>query len=107
MKIWTDNLGIDIEARENENVRAVCSGVVKWVTWLPVMGHTVLVDHGDGYYTVYGRLNSVFVSFGDEVSDGMVIGQVGDRESLNQSLLHFELWKGKDKFDPENWLSKG
>ncbi len=107
MKIWTDNLGVDIKARENENVKAVHRGVVKWVTWLPVMGHTVLVDHGDGYYTVYGRLNNVFVSFGDEISNGMVIGQVGDRESLNQTLLHFELWKGKEKFNPVNWLMKG
>lgn len=107
LKIWTDNIGIDIEAKENENVKAVCRGVVRSVAWMGIMGNTVLVDHGDGYITVYSKLHNVLVNSGDEVTEGMVIGQVGDRGSINQTLLHFGLWKRGEKINPENWLKKG
>ncbi len=103
LKTWTENLGIDILAKNREVVRAVSRGTVRWVTWQRGMGNLVLLDHG-GYYTVYGHLSEVLVASGEEVVGGEAIGRVGDSQSLNGSTLHFEIWKGTTHYNPATWL---
>jgi len=104
LKTWTENLGIDIQADEGDAVRAVGRGKVKWVTWQRGMGNLVLLDHGGGYYTVYGHLEVVLVDSGDIVEGGEVIGRVGDRQSLHGPILHFQVWNGTAHYNPETWL---
>ena len=104
LKTWTENLGIDIRAAEGDAVRAVSQGTVKWVTWQRGMGNLALLDHGGGYYTVYGHLEVVFVDSGEAVEGGGVIGRVGDRQSLNGPILHFQVWNGTTHYNPETWL---
>jgi biotin transporter BioY/septal ring factor EnvC (AmiA/AmiB activator) len=99
----TENLGIDIQAGENEKVQSVLGGQVKYVTWLRGMGNLLLLDHG-GIYTVYGHLYEVFVNAGESVEQGQILGRVGDRSGLYGSILHFEVWKGTVHSDPLVWL---
>lgn len=104
LKTITENRGIDIEGGERDVVRAVSWGKVKWVTWQRGMGNLVLLDHGGGYYTVYGHLDVVWVDSGEKVDKGEVIGQIGDRQGLNGSTLYFGIWKGTTHYNPEFWL---
>ena len=106
LKTWTENLGIDIKTQEREKVQAVCNGAVKWVTWQRGMGNLVLLDHGSGYYTVYGYLEEVWVLTGDNIEERQIIGRVGDLQSLNGSNLHFQVWNGTEHYDPKIWMKK-
>jgi septal ring factor EnvC (AmiA/AmiB activator) len=102
--IWVRNYGIEIEAAEGEDVCAVVAGKVKWVQWQRGMGNLVLLDHGGRYHTVYGHLDVVFVDIGEDVEEGRVIGRIGDKDSISGSTLDFEVWKGSESYDPEDWL---
>ncbi len=104
LKTWTENLGIDIKTSDGTSVQAVSRGIVRYVTWLRGMGNLVLLDHGGGYYSVYGHLAVVFVETDDELKEGDIIGQVGTEQSLYQTNLHFEIWKEQNHFDPVTWL---
>ncbi len=103
LKTWTENLGVEIETAENNTVCAAAGGQVRRVDWLRGMGNLVFLDHG-GVYTVYGHLEEVYVNLGESVAAGKPIGKVGDRSSFYGSTLHFEVWKGKTHYNPEQWL---
>lgn len=103
LKTWTENLGVEIETAENNTVCAVAGGQVRRVDWLRGMGNLVFLDHG-GIYTIYGHLEEVYVNLGEDVSAGKPLGKVGDRNSFYGSTFHFEVWKGKTPYDPEEWL---
>jgi len=96
--------GIEIRAESSASVRAVSDGIVIWIHWQGWMGYFVVLDHGDGYYSVYGHLELVLVNQGERVGKGNVLGRLGDQESLIGSLLDFQVWKGSEDEDPELWL---
>ncbi len=101
-----ENRGIDIKTEPNANVGVVADGRVISILWVPSFGNVVLVDHG-GYYTVYSQLVVVDVASGDYLTQGDIIGQVGDTQSLYGATLHFEVWKGGEKYlNPITWLGK-
>ena len=104
LKTWTENLGIDIRTAERDTVRAVHKGKVAWVDWQRGMGNLVVVDHGDGFYTVYGYLDAVWVEAGQALEAGDSVGRVGDKNSLNGSTLNFQVWNTVNHVDPETWL---
>jgi septal ring factor EnvC (AmiA/AmiB activator) len=104
LKTETFNQGIEIETTPNAPVNPTCLGIVKWVWWQRGMGNLVVVDHGKGYYTVYGYLDMVLVDTGTEVDTQTVLGEVGDTNSLYGSTLHFEIWNNTDHQNPESWL---
>lgn len=101
---WYDNLGIDIKGTGGELVKAVAEGRVIYVTWMRGMGNLVLVDHGEGYYTVYGYLDMVMVEKDMKIDAGTAVGRIGYKDSLYGSTLHFEIWNGESHFDPKIWL---
>lgn len=107
LRVWEENLGIDIEAAESAMVKCVASGSVIVVQWIRGKGNVVIVDHGGGYYTVYGHLDVAVVNSGEAIQSGDPVGLVGDRKGLNGSTVHFEIWKGEDHFNPEAWLLRG
>jgi septal ring factor EnvC (AmiA/AmiB activator) len=103
-KTVTISNGIDIAAAPGTLVRAVGNGVVDLVDWLPGYGETVILNHGQGFYSIYGHLSSVAVSPGDRVDPEDILGTVGDTGSLKGPCLHFELRQGGGAQDPEAWL---
>lgn len=99
------NDGIDIQAAIGTPVKAVGKGRVDFANDdYEGMGGMIVLNHGDGYYTLYGHLNDVLVRSGQEVAAGAVIGRVGDAGSLKGAILHFEVRKGSVPLDPESWL---
>ena len=67
-------------------------------------GMIVILNHGDGYYTLYAHLSEIDVSVGQEVLSGAMIGKSGDTGSLKGPELHFEVRKGGTSLDPQEWL---
>lgn len=101
----TDNPGIDIRAREGDEVLAVQGGVCTRITYLRGFGTTVLVQHEEGYYTVYAHLGDVWVSEGETVEAGRVIGTVGSSGGASTPRLHFQVWHQRSKENPMTWLA--
>lgn len=102
----TNNPGIDIAAPKGRSVKAVLDGIVVAITWIPGYGNTMIVDHGDSYYTVYAHIDNIQVNMDGYVLRDQVIAKVSDTGSLDGARLHFEVWRGKDKVDPLKWLKR-
>ena len=95
------NNGIDITAARNATVRCVFDGTVKQVLVMPGYSQCVLVQHGI-FYTFYCRLGKVSVKAGQKISAGDNLGTLDVTDG--SSVLHFQIWKGTDKQNPESWL---
>jgi septal ring factor EnvC (AmiA/AmiB activator) len=95
-------IGTDRGAR----VRAPFAGRVAYADWLPGMGLMIVLDHGGGYLSLYGHNEEVFRKVGDPVVAGDVIGAVGDTGGHNQPALYFEVRRGREPVNPENWLQR-
>lgn len=99
------NDGIDIAAAVGAPVRAVAKGRVDFANDdYEGIGGMIVLNHGDGYFTLYSHLDAVLVSSGQEVEPGATIGRVGDAGSLKGPMLHFEVRKGSAAQNPETWL---
>ena len=97
------NNGINISTRPASKVKVVFDGVVKQIIAIPGYNQCVLVQHGQ-YFTFYCKLAEVDVKVGDSVSTGTVLGKLEQQGST--ATLHFELWNGTTKQNPELWLKK-
>ena len=99
--------GIGIAAGVGTSVKAVESGTVRLVGQFGTYGLTVVVEHGNGYYSVYSHLESAKVRLGASVSKGGVIGTVGGQNSDYGPHLHFEI-RGENQIalDPATWLRR-
>jgi septal ring factor EnvC (AmiA/AmiB activator) len=98
--------GIEIAAREGDEVRAVEEGQVAFADWYKGYGRLVIIDHGSGMYTLYGHLSRLDVRGGDAVGQGQVIGLAGETGSLQGTKLYFELRRNGEAEDPLSWLAK-
>lgn len=103
LRTITQNTGIDISVPTGTDVDAVADAEVSTISWLPSFGNLVILDHSNGYRTVYAHLSEIAVAEGQQVAEGNVIGKSG--ESFSGSVLHFEIWKDREKQDPEHWLN--
>jgi septal ring factor EnvC (AmiA/AmiB activator) len=95
-------IGTDRGAR----VRAPFAGRVVYADWLPGMGLMLVLDHGSGYLSLYGHNEELFRKVGESVAAGDVIGAVGDTGGHNQPALYFEVRRGRNPVNPENWLQR-
>ena len=99
-----DNPGIDAESDAGAAARAVFDGKVAGVYILPGYNTVVIVNHG-GYYTVYGNISSPTVKTGEVVSAGTNLGSLAlNEDGSGKSTIHFEVWKNRDKLNPQEWL---
>ena len=98
--------GIEIEVREGQTVRAVEGGQVAYSEWYRGFGKLVILDHGNGFYTLYGNLSRLDLKKGDRVSRGQEIGLAGETGSLKGAKLYFEIRKKGEAEDPLLWLAK-
>lgn len=104
----TTHRGIDIAwaGVENQDIVASDSGTVIWAGYdNSGYGNYVIIDHGNGYKTLYGHANSLYVSTGDKVCKGDVIAAVGSTGYSTGPHLHFEIIKNGTKVDPEPYVS--
>jgi murein hydrolase activator len=104
LKTVTQNTGVDIQTRAGSNVFAVADGEVAALSFIPGFGNIVIINNYSGFHTVYAHLSDINVSKSDKVTEGQVIAHSG--ESVDGSVLHFEIWKERDKLNPESWLTK-
>jgi murein hydrolase activator len=92
-----DNPGIDFRS-DGASVRSVAAGKVLEITWLPGFGQTILLEHADGYFTVYAGLETVTVTPAQYISRLHQLGDSGQK-------LHFEIWRERQRLDPEKYLT--
>ena len=98
-----DNPGITFSTTKGADVFCVFNGEVTKVFFMPGYNQCVMVQHGE-YFTLYCKLSKVSVKSGQKVKTGDKLGTL--EVDGNASSLHFQLWKGFDKQDPEKWLRK-
>jgi len=88
----TNHRGIDIAGNTGEPIRAVDAGVIVYSGWNDWgYGNMVMIDHGNGWQSLYGHMNSINVVCGQSVDQGTVIGTIGSTGHSSGSHLHFEL----------------
>ena len=98
--------GVVLAAPRGREVRAVYHGRVAFADWLVGMGLLVIVDHGEGYMTLYGYNETILKDTGDWVAPGDVIATVGDSGGQPQAGLYFELRRGTKPENPRHWVTK-
>ena len=104
LKTATFNKGIGIRAPLGRQIQAVYDGTVVYADWFLGYGQLIILDHGQGFYSLYAHGSEVLVRVGDTVRAGQVIGRVGETGSLEGPQLYFELRHRGDPQDPLVWL---
>ena len=102
---WKYHSGLDIGAAYGASIVAADGGTVTIAGVNGGYGNCVMIDHGNGYYTLYGHMSSIAVSVGQSVSKGSTIGYVGSTGVSTGPHLHFEIRQGTTILDPENWFT--
>ena len=104
---WTVHLGIDIKAEKATPVLSSEAGVVESIKNDPRYGITITIEHANGFKTIYSNLQTAeFVSEGEKVEKGKVIGSVGNSaafEVLDEPHLHFEMTKDGENVNPSQY----
>jgi len=101
----TNHHGIDIAGTTGNSIWSVDDGVVVYSGWSNSgYGNLIVIDHGNGWQSLYAHLNSVFVSCGESVYQGATIAAMGSTGNSSGTHLHFELLYGSSKVNPWNFL---
>ncbi|MGB5490218.1 MAG: peptidoglycan DD-metalloendopeptidase family protein [Woeseiaceae bacterium] len=98
--------GVVMETPRGTEVRAIYHGRIAFADWLAGMGLLVIVDHGEGYMTLYGYNETILKKAGDWVAPGDVIATVGDSGGQSEAGLYFELRKGTQPVNPRRWITR-
>jgi len=98
--------GVVLTAPRGQEVRVVYHGRIAFADWLAGMGLLVIVDHGDGYMSLYGYNETILKNAGDWVAPGDVIATVGDSGGQPQSALYFEIRRNKQTVNPRQWVTR-
>ena len=102
---FTVQKGVEIEASLGAGIRAVYDGRVLYSDWFKGYGKILIIDHGEGYYTLSGHASSLLKAVGEEVRAGDVVALVGDTGSLKGPCLYFEIRQRGKPLDPLEWLA--
>ncbi len=97
--------GLLILAAEGTEVKSVAAGQVVYADWLRGFGNLLVVDHGDGFLSVYGNNQSLLRESGENVKAGEAVATVGSSGGNPESGLYFELRYQGQAFDPIRWVS--
>ncbi len=95
--------GITINARLGNNVRAVSHGRIAFSDWLRGMGNLIIIDHGDGYLSLYGHNQSLYKTAGEWVEAGDIIASIGDSGGQKKPALYFEIRRKGKPQNPAKW----
>jgi len=96
--------GVDFAVERGEPVYAVAAGEVRYAGWFAGYGRMVILDHGDGYFSVSGHLDEIGVELGQWLAAGDALGSAGETGSLTGARLYFEIRRGAEALDPAEWL---
>jgi len=98
--------GVVVATARSADVHVVAAGRVIYADWLPGLGLLVIVDHGDGYMSLYGHNEALRKAVGDAVGAGDVIAAAGDTGGRSRPELYFEIRRGGQPVDPTPWFSR-
>ncbi|RDV26675.1 peptidase M23 [Alteromonas aestuariivivens] len=98
--------GIIIEGAEGSSVKSISHGRILYADWLKGFGLVTIIDHGDGYMTVYGHNQALLKQAGDLVAEGDTIALVGQSGGQSYPNLYFEIRHKGKALDPTTWLAK-
>lgn len=98
--------GIFIKAESGQSVRAVADGQVVFADWLRGFGNLLILDHGNGYMSLYGNNESLLKSVGENTRAGENIASVGSTGGALESGVYFELRHEGKPFDPMKWIGR-
>jgi murein hydrolase activator len=99
--------GVLVATERGAPVKAVYQGRVIYADWLPGLGLLTIVDHGDGYMSLYGHNERLYKAVGERVSAGDAIASAGDSGGSSRPELYFEIRKGGKPVDPRPWFKAG
>ena len=103
-KRWS---GVIIGTQRGDDVRAIARGRVAFSDWLRGYGLLLILDHGDGYMSLYGHNESVYKDTGEWVESGQVIASVGDSGGQHHTGLYFEIRRDGKPINPVKWCLNG
>ncbi len=97
--------GVVIDAPEGTPVRAISTGKVIFASWLRGFGLLVIVNHGDGYMSLYGRNQALYAKMGDTVQAGDILASIGNTGGYDKTGLYFEIRRNGSPIDPRPWCA--
>jgi septal ring factor EnvC (AmiA/AmiB activator) len=101
--VTTSSSCIDIRSQAGAEAKAVFNGEVTYVAAIPGYNTCIIIRHGN-YYTFYGNIQNIYIKQGDKVKTGQSLGKVFTDPDTGFSQIHFQLWQGTNKLNPEPWL---
>jgi septal ring factor EnvC (AmiA/AmiB activator) len=101
---WTQSNGISIALPAGTPVRAIYAGKAVYAQWLAEYGNLVILDHGDGVFTLYAWLQAVSVRTGSYVPAGTAVGLAGTGPGRDEPGVYFEVRDRQRASDPVAWL---
>jgi murein DD-endopeptidase MepM/ murein hydrolase activator NlpD len=99
----SEHLGIDLASTENAAVEAANSGIVAYADYLGIYGNAVIIDHGQGLFSLYGHLSAIQVQKDQTVKKGDVIGRTGMTGFAGGDHLHYSILVGPKFVNPTEW----
>lgn len=106
LQLENNHMGIDIAAKNREEVRAPTNGKVVFCGKSEDLGKTIIVTHAGGFMTLYGHNDTILVNSGDNVEKNQVLSQVGETGKSQGPHLHFEIWKNNIIIDPRDIIKE-
>jgi septal ring factor EnvC (AmiA/AmiB activator) len=103
---YINKKGIEIKTTGGSPIRTVSSGTVVYADWLKGYGLVVIIDHQNGFFSLYAHSSKLLVKEGQPVEMGQTIGETGETGLTQGNTLYFELRKGTKPVDPLRWLVK-
>ena len=105
---WTTHLGIDYAAQKTDIVKASANGTIKSIKNDPRFGLTVVIEHENGFESIYSNLlTAEFISVGEQVEQGQTIATVGNTarfEIADNTHIHFEIKKDGENVNPNIYI---
>jgi len=101
-----DHSGLDIVASFKTPFHSAADGIVVYSGWKHPYGNTIIIYHGDDYFSLYGHNFENVVYEKEKVDRGQLIGLIGDSGEASGPHLHFEIWKNGETLDPSLFIGE-
>jgi septal ring factor EnvC (AmiA/AmiB activator) len=105
-KITVLRNGIEIKSAIGAKPKAVAGGRVVYADWFKGYGLLLIINHSNGYHSLYGNLTEIFHKTGDIINKGTTVGKIGKSSFLNIPTLYFEIRHKGKPVNPMKWLKK-